>query len=497
MARNKKPTQSELDGVQYRRVPTWCIAIAEMQGGAAMAFYSLVGLMSYVASEGYGIAMAVAGVILTATRWFDGIIDPFLAIWIDKLNTRFGKLRILMLTGLAIRSIAMLMLFVWFSGHSQSVVLFTILYMVNIVGNSIFDIAGNMLPAVMTNDPRQRPTVQVWATIYNYLFPMILALVSAMVLLPMFGNQYTREMLSLTCLIYVAVAWVLTLIACIGLAPVDKPENFEGISAGGESVSMRDMGKFLLHNRPFQLYTIAAVSDKLAQQVISQSIVSTMLFGILIGNIQFGTILSMLSMLPSIVFAIFGARYCGRHGSKEATVTWTWVCTIISAGSILFCSVIDMGNISTNLVYTVLFFLLLLLTNGAKMCVTTANGSMRADIVDYELDRSGKYIPAVVTATYNFIDQLISSLGITIATVCVSLIGYVNTAPQPTDAPTPAIKAMALFLYFGMPMIGWVCTLVAMRFFRLSREEMVNVQKRIAEKKQAILAAESAGESAS
>ena len=490
MAQKKKLTQSEIDGVQYRRVPTWCIAIAEMQGGAAMAFYSLVGLMSYVASEGYGIALALAGVILTATRWFDGIIDPFLAVWIDKLHTRFGKLRILMLLGLTIRSIAMLMLFVWFSGKTQSVVLFIILYMVNIVGNSIFDIAGNMLPAVMTNDPRQRPTVQVWATIYNYLFPMILSVVSAMVILPMFGNEYTREMLSLTCIIYVAVAWVLTLIACIGLTPVDKPENFEGVTAGGDNVGLKDMGKFLLHNRPFQMYVVAAVSDKLAQQVISQTIVTTMLFGILIGNIQFGTMLSMFSMLPSIVFAIFGARYCGKHGSKEATVTWTWACAIIAVANILFCTFVDMRSISTNMVMTGIFFVLLLLMNGAKMCVTTANGSMRADIVDYELDRSGKYIPAVVTATYNFIDQLISSLGITIATVCVSLIGYVNTTPQPTDAPTPAIKAMALFLYVGMPILGWICTLIAMRFFKLTKEEMVHVQKRIAEKKQAILESE-------
>ena len=490
MAQKKKLTQSEIDGVQYRRVPTWCIAIAEMQGGAAMAFYSLVGLMSYVASEGYGIALALAGVILTATRWFDGIIDPFLAVWIDKLHTRFGKLRILMLLGLTIRSLAMLMLFVWFSGKTQSVVLFIILYMVNIVGNSIFDIAGNMLPAVMTNDPRQRPTVQVWATIYNYLFPMILSVVSAMVILPMFGNEYTREMLSLTCIIYVAVAWVLTLIACIGLTPVDKPENFEGVTAGGDNVGLKDMGKFLLHNRPFQMYVVAAVSDKLAQQVNSQAIVSTLLFGILIGNIQFGTMLSMFSMLPSIVFAIFGARYCGKHGSKEATVTWTWACAIIAVVNILFCAFVDMRSISTNMVMTAIFFVLLLLMNGAKMCVTTANGSMRADIVDYELDRSGKYIPAVVTATYNFIDQLISSLGITIATVCVSLIGYVNTTPQPTDAPTPAIKAMALFLYFGMPILGWICTLIAMRFFKLTKEEMVHVQKRIAEKKQAILESE-------
>ena len=488
----KKPSQGEIDGVQYRRAPTWCIAIGEMQGGAAMAFYSLVSLMSYVASEGYGIALGVAGIILTATRWFDGIIDPFLAVWIDKLHTRFGKLRILMLLGLAIRSVAMLMLFVWFSGRTDNVVLFIILYMVNIVGNSIFDIAGNMLPAVMTNDPRQRPTVQVWATIYNYLFPMILAVVSTMVILPMFGNQYTREMLSLTCIIYVIVAWVLTLIACIGLTPVDKPENFMGITAGGDDVSLKDMGKFLAKNRPFQMYVVAAVSDKLAQQVNSQTIVSTLLFGILIGNIQFGTMLSMISMLPSIIFAIFGARYCGKHGSKESTVTWTWVCIAIAVASILFCTAIDMRAVSTNIGLTVAFFVLLLAMNGAKMCVTTANGSMRADIVDFELDRSGKYIPGIVTATYNFIDQLISSLGVTIATLCVAAIGYVNTVPQPTDAPTPAIKAMALFLYFGMPILGWVCTVIAMKFYKLSKQELVGVQKRIAEKKAEILAAEKA-----
>ena len=391
-----------------------------------------------------------------------------------------------MLLGLTIRSIAMLMLFVWFSGKTQSVVLFIILYMVNIVGNSIFDIAGNMLPAVMTNDPRQRPTVQVWATVYNYAFPMALSLVSTMVILPMFGNQYTKDMLSLTCIVYVAVAWVLTLIACIGLTPVDKPENFEGITAGGDDVGLKDMFHFLATNRPFQLYTLSAVADKLAQQVNSQTIISTMMFGILIGNIQFGTIVSMLSMLPSIVFAIFGARYCGKHGNKEATVTWTWVCVVISVLGIVFCAAIDMSAIRTNMVLLCLFFAILLLNNGSKMCITTANGAMRADIVDYELDASGKYIPGIVTATYNFIDQVISSFGITIATFCVSLIGYVHTTPQPTDAPTPAIKAMTLFLTFGVPIIGYVISLIAMRFYKLTKKDMVDVQKRIAAKKQAL-----------
>ena len=36
---------------------------------------------------------------------------------------------------------------------------------------------------------------------------------------------------------------------------------------------------------------------------------------------------------------------------------------------------------------------------------------------------------------------------------------------------------------FGLPILGWLCTLVAMKFCKLDKAEMVNVQKRIAEKK--------------
>lgn len=487
-----KVSQSEIDGVQYRRAPLWQIILSQLQGGSAMAFYVLVGLMSYLANAGYGIALAAAGAILSASRIFDGVIDPFLAVWIDRINTRFGKLRILLLGGWLIRASSILMLFVWFSDGSHGAVLFIVMYLIYIVGNSIYDIAGNMISAVMTNDPKQRPMIQVWSTVFNYLFPMIFTLISTMVILPMFGNQYTVPMLRLTCIINVSASLVLTLIACIGLTPIDKPENFQNVTARSEAdaVSFKDMLKFIKANRPFQMYAISAISDKLAQQVNSQAIVTTMLFGILIGNMQFGTLLSMISMLPAILFAIIGARYAGKHGNKKATVTWTFVCTIIALISIIFCIAIDMRSISTSIVLTVVFFGLLLLMNGSKMCVTTANGAMRADIVDYELDRSGKYMPAVVTATYNFLDQFITSLGAVIATSCVALIGYVNTAPQPTDTATPAILWMTMFLYFGMPIIGWLCTLAAMRFYKLTKSSMVEVQKNISAKKQELLQAE-------
>ena len=45
-----------------------------------------------------------------------------------------------------------------------------------------------------------------------------------------------------------------------------------------------------------------------------------------------------------------------------------------------------------------------------------------------------------------------------------------------------------MFLTFGLPILGWVCTLVAMKFCKLDKAEMVEVQKRIAAKKEALKA---------
>ncbi len=485
MGKNEKMSQSEIDGVQYRRVKTWQIALSQLNGGASMAFYMLMGMASYLANAGYGIAVAVAGMILTATRIFDGITDPLIALLIDKVNTRFGKLRIFLLTGWLIQTLAICMLFIWGSGKNHGVVFFVITYMVYVIGYTINSVTGNIIGPVMVNDPKQRPMFQVWGTIYNYFTPMLTIMAINVIILPRYGNQYSVPMLAASCIFCVAVSFVLEVLGCIGVSAADKPENFQGISVKGETdkVTLRDMFKLLKGNRPMQAYIISAASDKLAQQTGSQAVVGTMMYGILIGNMQLGTMISIIAMLPSIVFAIIGAKYAGKHGNREALVTWTRISVIISVIFIIFCLFTDLSKVTVAIVPTVIFFGLMLGLNGAKMCVTTATGAMSADVIDYEMYRSGKFIPAAVMATYSFIDKLISSLGATIAAFAVAMIGFKTVMPQPTDSPTTAILVMTLILYFGMPILGWICTLVAMKFSPLTKEKMVEVQKSIQDKK--------------
>ena len=92
-------------------------------------------------------------------------------------------------------------------------------------------------------------------------------------------------------------------------------------------------------------------------------------------------------------------------------------------------------------------------------------------------------MPAVVTGTYSLVDKLITAFSATIAAGAVALVGYTHTMPQPGDTCTTALFWVTMAVKFGLPILGWLCTLLAMRFCKLDKEEMVNVQKRIAEKK--------------
>jgi len=488
MAQNKM-NQSEIDGVQYRRARLWQIIMVAATGFIGMGFYSLIGMASYSANIGFGIASVAVGGILTFTRVLDAITDPLLAFIYDKVNTRFGKVRILLASGWLIMVFATLMMFNWAAGKGHGFVVFTLLYVIYIIGYTLYNITGQTLFALMTNDPKQRPMVGVWNTIFNYVVPIALNVIFFVVLMPRYGS-YTLEFLAAACWISIAFSAIGLICTCIGISEFDKPENFEGTTAKKEKLKLKDMFEVLKENRPLQCYIASAASDKIAQQVASQTIVNTMLSGIIIGDMSISTTLNTVSILPSILFAFVGAKYAGKHGNKKTIVTWTYMCIYVTVAMILFFVFLHMGggtrSISTALPLMVIFVILTMAQNGTKMCVTTGTSAFMADVIDYELDRGGKYVPAVISGVYSLIDKIVSSISAFIVTGAVALIGYRESLPQPTDELTGGIFWMTLALMYGIPLIGWVVTLIAMRACLLGKEEMVEVQKRIADKKAAV-----------
>jgi len=471
--------------VHYRKARLWQIILIAFNAFNGMAVYFLIGLASYSASIGYGIATLVVGGLLTFTRIFDAVTDPMLAFLYDRVNTPWGKVRPLMLLGWTVQTLGLLCMFNFFSSKGHGVAVFLAFYMIYVVGYTIVNMTAQTLPALITNDPRQRPTVGVWQTALNYITPMALNIIVYTRIMPAMGGSFNQDFLNVVTWLCVAISFIGIVLVCIGVSEYDRPENFRGIK--NERLRLRDMVDVLSSNRPLQCYIASAASDKIAQQASSASIVSTMLNGILIGNMGLATTLSMIGMLPSILFAVYGARYAGRHGHKESIVTWTRNCILANLAIIAFFLItrhtVGTQSISHMGLPMILFIVLTFVTNGFAMCVTTANTGFMADIIDYELDRSGKYVPAVVTGTYSLIDKIVSSFSAAIATGAVALIGYTSTMPQPGDPATPGVFWMTMSLRYGLALVGWIITLLAMRFCSLDKEEMVNVQARIADRK--------------
>lgn len=474
--------------VQYRRAKVWQIILVSCSGMVGMSFYFLMGLASYSANVGFGVASLAIGGILTFTRILDAVTDPMLAFVYDKVNTRFGKIRILLVSGWLIMILATLMMFNWAAGKGHGIVAFVLLYVVYIIGYTLYNMTSQTMAPLLTNDPKQRPFTGVVGTIFNYAVPIAMNLIAYTKLMPKYGG-FTQEFLAATCYLVVGVSAVGILLCCIGISESDKPENFLGTTAKKEKLKVKDMWDVLKNNRPLQCFIAAGASDKIAQQVASQTIIATMLNGIIIGDMSISTKLGTLGMIPSILFAFVGAAYARKQGNKKTIVVWTYACIIVSAVSVAFFAILYMGGnthmVSSFMPFMIVFVGLRLLENGTKMCVTTGNSAFMADVIDYEMDRGGKYIPAVVTGVYSLIDKAVSSVSALIATGAVALIGYTQTLPQPEDPLTPGVFWMTMVLMYGFPLGGWFVTLVSMKFCSLDKEEMVEVQRRIADKKAA------------
>ena len=200
----------------------------------------------------------------------------------DKVNTRFGKLRVLLVSGFVIEGLALLAMFNFMSSKGFGVVVFTLLYILYVIGYTITNMTAQTIPAIMSNDPKQRPTIGVWTTAFNYVVPMALSIGLNAVLLPMCGGTYNQTFLSMACWVCLAMGAVGTVLVCIGVSAFDKPENFTGIGKKQEPLKLKDMVDVLKGNRPLQCYIASAASDKIAQQVAAQSIIVTLLNGCLL-----------------------------------------------------------------------------------------------------------------------------------------------------------------------------------------------------------------------
>lgn len=467
------------------KIRQWQLILAPASACIPTMFIILLTFASYVATGVYGVSTVLAGYIITGTRVFDAITDPLIGLWCDRFESKWGRARPLTIIGWAIMSVSVFAMFKLGLGAGLgklSVLIFILIYLVYILGYTIFNIGSGLVQPIMGKNLKDRAILARGQTVYTTVLSSTISMILAATLMPKHNYKMGLPLFADLCVMVILASAVLIAITYIAVTTsgTDVMASYKGMSK--DPIKMKDALDLVLHNRDMQMYTIAAASDKLALQTASNSAITVMIFGIIIGNYKFNASLNLVNMFVTLALLFFFvSRLAGKSGLKKANILWTSTSIAMYALMWVFLLCVDTLQITVNPVLKVAFIVLYCAMGASKMATSCVSNPLRYDIIDYEFSRSGRYMPALVNTVYSFIDKLISSLASTIVALSVAMIGYTEGMPQATDELTSGVFWVGTFLWLGVPIIGYVCTLVAMRWYKLDKKTMDEVQRKNAE----------------
>lgn len=517
------------------RAKLWEIGFYALNNTSTNLYMILVSYISYYLIGVVGVGTVLAGSFITIMRVWDGVTDPFVGMIVDKTNTKFGKNRPFIVIGNVILFTCTWLMFNIIPNVAMSMrfVVFTLIYLVYVLGYTAQCVVTKSAQTCLTNDPQQRPIFAMFDMVYNLIaMSVVIPVYMSGTLVPKFtltsataadkiaalleknpnlakvmeekdgvqilSGMYNPEMFSYLQLIIAGVAAVFAVFAIIGLWRKDRQEYFG--TGEVQKIGFKDYVDVLAHNRGIQMLVVAASSDKLSLSMQTNATVMACLFGVICGNYAMFGATSAISSIPVCIIGLLGMGAIARKmGQKKALVVGT-LGALASAALMLLLFLFgeptsmslpafsltnpttwgSLFNLGSWSFFGVAYLLIWIAMKGFSGIASSIVIPMTADCADYEVYRSGKYVPGLMGTLFSFVDKVISSLATTFVALMFAAIGYKDALPTDTSPYSTGIFWVTMACLLGAPTIGWLLNVIAMKFYPLSKEKMEEIQDEIA-----------------
>ena len=493
------------------RVPMWRIAGFACNNLATNMYMFSMMYLSYYLIGFVGVATVLASSFSTIMRIWDGVTDPFVGMIVDRTNGKFGKNRPFMVIGNVILFVTSYILFHFthLIGTPTSVTeegiqvlnpgdaairfaFFTVVSCIYYIGYTCQCVVTKSAQTCLTNDPKQRPLFSV----FDSGMVMVGYIGIGSILIPQLtakhGTVYSTALFHEIWMICALASAVLTVIAIIAIAPKDRKEFFG--TGQAQTVGFKDYWDCIKNNRAIQMLVVAASTDKLASTT-KTSTVTMVLYGVVTmgGAAGYAAVsggFAILSLPGTVLTMIAIATVAPKLGQKAAMVIGSWggiITNLLLAALWIFgdpTSLVKLNDDGTAtfvwgafaIIYAILTMTMSVFTGLAGNLVIP----MTADCADYEVYRTGKYVPGMMGTLFSFVDKLVSSAAPMIAGFAYASIGFADKLPEATTPYSTELMLVSVFLMYGMIILGNICNVIAMKFYPLSKEKMEEIQEEIA-----------------
>ncbi|MDB0581030.1 MFS transporter [Salinicoccus roseus] len=481
--------EGEFSREQYHTAKLWQIAAFALNNTATNIFLFGMGFVTYYTTGVAGLTVMAVSTILALMRVFDSVTDPLIGFIIDKTETKFGKFRPIMVFGNVILILTFLLMFnvIHLFPESLHFIVFVILQFFYIIGYTMQTTVTRAAQTVLTNHPRQRPLFSIFDAIFNLSLFTFGQLYASQYMIGKYGD-FTEAYFTELSFTFAAISLLFTVLAVIAIWGKDRKE-FYGIEDVNVKTRFRDYWPVLKRNRALQMLVLSAATDKFASMFMNQQVVQVMFFGILIGNFALSGQFGLIILIPSLIVVFYGVRYAQNLGLRRALILFSYIGAISFTILFVLMLVYDterfaLGNWG---VLSILFLVLFSLGRAVSMLTPSIVIPMIADVSDYETYESGRYIPGMIAALFSFVDKLVSSTAPFVVGALVALIGFGDEFPTVTDELTTGLLWVGLMTALGFPILGWIISIIAMRFYPLTKEKMAEIQLELNNTKNFIL----------
>lgn len=470
--------------VGIHRAKTWQIGFFSLNDVAINFYWMMMGYMAFYLQGVLGLTVAIASFLLAALNIFDGITDPVIGLIMDKTNGRFGKFRPFMVLGNIILALNLLLLyFISYASDMLILPLIIVCFIIYDIGFTLQSNATRAAQSVLTNDQKQRPVFAAFSTLFSVLLFAGVHFVVSNLLVPVHGG-FNIGMFGHFFVIVAVASIVCTILAVIGIGPKDRPEYYGSMPEDTKHrIKLRDCIDILRNNRNVLMLIISASTDRLFSHIASNAVVMVMIFGIISGDFALHGQSSMFIALPSLLISLFTIIfYARRRGQKNALLFSTKGAMI--ANAVLFFAFVFADpttlNFSTWSIFTIILVVSLAFRGGFSTVGSRIIIPMIGDCSDDEVHRTGKFVPGTISGLFTFADKIFGALNTVIVGALLIAAGYGYMFPTPETPLSASIFTIAMICYIGLPMLGWVINLIALRFYDLTPEKMEQIKKGVA-----------------
>ena len=501
----------ETNGIH--RVPLWRIAGFALNNTATNLYLMFMNYVSFYLLGFVGVGMVMASSFTMAMRIWDGVTDPFIGYMVDKTNGKFGKNRPFMVIGNIILAASSFIMFHFTHKLPEGparFIFFVVFCCIYYLGYTCQCVVTKSAQSCMTNDPKQRPMFASFDGVFNTILFTVLAIVVANIANKYadVGNYTSTQFFHEFWMMTAIMSAIFTVIAVISIAPKDRPEFFG--TGKPIKVGLKDYWDTLKNNRAIQMLVVSASTDKLFMSTMSNSTVMICLFGIIFGNYAAFSSYSQITSIPIALISILLMNKIARQmGQKASMMTGTYGGIIGSIIITLFLVFVNpkgdaskfalpafriirpdtWGTLFTGWSAVGLIFILLIIAwRGVQALSSSIVITMTADCADYEVYRTGKYVPGLMGTLFSFVDKLVSSLAATLVALFYSVAGFKDALPDTLTPYSDGIFWATIGCFVLLPIVGWLCNVVAMHFYPLTKEKMEEIQDEVAQIKMKAMA---------